>query len=88
MQAGTGVLEQDIEEVILTKEQISARVKDLAAEIAKDYSGKEFLMVGRFEWGNCFLYRSYDGNGCPSSDEFYPCLQLWEGHKKHRQYPV
>ena len=46
MQVGTGILEQDIEEVILTKEQISARVKELAAEIAKDYSGKEFLMVG------------------------------------------
>ncbi len=41
-----GILERDIEEVILTGDQISARVKELAAQIAKDYSGKEFLMVG------------------------------------------
>jgi hypoxanthine phosphoribosyltransferase len=46
MQEAAGILEQDIEEVILTKEQISTRIKELSAKIAEDYAGKEFVMVG------------------------------------------
>ena len=36
----------DIERVIATKEEIDARIKELAAQVAKDYDGKNLLLVG------------------------------------------
>ena len=39
-------LKQDIEEVILSEEHIAARVREIAAQITRDYVGKEFVMVG------------------------------------------
>ena len=39
-------LKQDIEEVILSEENIAARVREIAAQITRDYAGKEFVMVG------------------------------------------
>lgn len=37
---------KDIKKVLLTEEQILNRVKELAAEISKDYQGKDLLVVG------------------------------------------
>ena len=36
----------DIEEVLLTSEQIAERIDSLAAEIDRDYTGRELLLVG------------------------------------------
>src|SRR6478735_8434377 len=36
----------DLAEVLLTEEQIQARLAELAADIWKDYEGKDFLLVG------------------------------------------
>jgi len=36
----------DLAKVLLTEEQISQRVKELAAEIDRDYEGKEIFLVG------------------------------------------
>ena len=36
----------DIERVIATKEQIDARINELAAQVTKDYEGKNLLLVG------------------------------------------
>ncbi|MBQ4505412.1 MAG: hypoxanthine phosphoribosyltransferase, partial [Firmicutes bacterium] len=33
-------------EVLITREQIAARVAEMGKEIAKDYEGKELLVVG------------------------------------------
>jgi hypoxanthine phosphoribosyltransferase len=44
---GTGsVFEEDIESVLLTDQQIQDKVRDLAAQISKDYQGREVLLVG------------------------------------------
>lgn len=37
---------KDIKKVLLTEEEILNRVKELAAEISKDYNGKDLLVVG------------------------------------------
>lgn len=37
---------KDIKKVLLTEEEILNRVKELAAEISKDYDGKDLLVVG------------------------------------------
>jgi hypoxanthine phosphoribosyltransferase len=36
----------DIERVIVTEEQLQARIKELAAQVNKDYEGKDLLLVG------------------------------------------
>ena len=36
----------DIERVIVTEEQLQARLKELAAQVEKDYEGKDLLLVG------------------------------------------
>jgi hypoxanthine phosphoribosyltransferase len=36
----------DIERVIVTEEQLQARIKELAAQVEKDYVGRDLLLVG------------------------------------------
>lgn len=36
----------DIERVIVTEEQLQTRIKELAAEVDRDYEGKDLLLVG------------------------------------------
>lgn len=40
-----GVLGKDIDKVLITEEQIKARVKELAAQIESDYKGKTPLLI-------------------------------------------
>ena len=36
----------DIERVVVTEAQLQARLKELAAQVEKDYEGKDLLLVG------------------------------------------
>ena len=40
------VVKGDIERVIVTEEQLQARIKELAAQVNEDYEGKDLLLVG------------------------------------------
>ena len=40
------VVKGDIERVIVTEVQLQARIKELAAQVDKDYEGKDLLLVG------------------------------------------
>ena len=40
------VVKGDIERVIVTEEELQARIKELAAQVNKDYEGKDLLLVG------------------------------------------
>lgn len=37
---------EEIKEVLLSEEEIKAKVKELGAQITKDYAGKEILLIG------------------------------------------
>ncbi len=39
-------MHEDLAKILLSKEQIEARVKELGAEISRDYAGESLLMVG------------------------------------------
>jgi hypoxanthine phosphoribosyltransferase len=39
-------LDGDLPQVLVTKEQLASRIAELAAEIDRDYEGKELLLVG------------------------------------------
>ena len=36
----------DVERVIATQEQLSSRIAEMAAQVDKDYAGKDLLLVG------------------------------------------
>ena len=48
-------LEKDIETVLLTKEQIAARVKEIGKAITKDYKGRDVVLVGILKGAMPFL---------------------------------
>ena len=39
------MLEQDIQEVLFSEEQLKTRVKEIAQEIQRDYQGKELMLI-------------------------------------------
>ena len=40
------MLEKDIQEVLFSEEQLDRRVREIAAQIEKDYEGKEIMLIG------------------------------------------
>lgn len=49
-------ISDDIEKVILTQDQIASRVAELAAQISRDYAGKELMLIGILK--GCFVFLS------------------------------
>jgi len=45
----------DIEEVLVTREQIREKVKELGARISKDYEGKDLILIGVLKGAFVFL---------------------------------
>ena len=39
-------MKNDIKEILLTEEQIQAKVKELAAQLSKEYAGKDPVFIG------------------------------------------
>ena len=47
-------MERDVERILLTEEQIRARIKELGAEITRDFAGKNPIFVGVLK--GCFMF--------------------------------
>lgn len=48
-------LEKDVKTVLITREQIAARVKEIGQQITADYAGKEVVLVGILKGAMPFL---------------------------------
>ena len=48
-------LEKDVKAVLVTEEQIAARVKEIGQQITEDYAGKEVVLVGILKGAMPFL---------------------------------
>lgn len=48
------MMEQDMQQILFTQEQVAARIREMAAEITKDYQGKSPLVVGVLR--GCFVF--------------------------------
>ncbi len=48
------MMEQDMQQILFTQEQVSARIREMAAEITRDYQGKSPLVVGVLR--GCFVF--------------------------------
>jgi hypoxanthine phosphoribosyltransferase len=49
------MLEKDIERILVTEEELSARISELASQINRDYSGRQPLLVGVLRGSFVFL---------------------------------
>ena len=49
------MLEKNIEKVLLTKEQLEQRIKELGAEITRDYQGKELVLAAVLRGSYVFM---------------------------------
>ena len=47
-------MHQDVESIMFSKEQIAARIAELAKQLDKEYAGKKPLMVGILKWSVMF----------------------------------
>lgn len=48
-------MNQDIKEILISKEALDARVRELGLEISEKYKGKELLMIGVLKGANVFM---------------------------------
>ena len=49
------MLEKDIQKVLLTQEQLERRIRELGAEIARDYQGKELVLAAVLRGSYVFM---------------------------------
>ena len=47
-------MKDDLREILFTSEQIAARIKELGAEITRDYAGKKLMLLGVLK--GCFVF--------------------------------
>ncbi len=48
-------MKNDIKEVLISKEEIEAKLKEMGAQISKDYEGKDLLLIGVLKGAFIFL---------------------------------
>lgn len=48
------MMEQDMQQILFTQEEVATRIRELAAEISRDYAGKAPLVVGVLR--GCFVF--------------------------------
>lgn len=48
------MMEQDMQQILFTQEEVAARIQEMAAEINRDYAGKTPLVVGVLR--GCFIF--------------------------------
>ena len=63
-------LDKDIEETLVSAEQIQARINELAKEIDADYAGKEPVLVGVLKGAAMFMSDLARALERPSTMEF------------------
>ena len=51
-------MEQNVERILITEEQLQNRIKEMAAEISRDYAGKDPVFVGVLK-GVVFFYSDF-----------------------------
>ena len=61
------MMEQDMQQILFTQDQVAARVQELAAQITRDYVGKTPLVVGVLRGSFIFMAASSYGAGTTSS---------------------
>ncbi len=56
-------MEDDLEKILFTPEQIEQRIQEVAAEISRDYEGRELILIGVLK--GAVFYLTYLANALP-----------------------
>lgn len=64
---------EQVERILLTKEQIDKRVAELGAMISKDYEGEELVLIGVLKGSVVFLADLARAITCPVKLDFMSC---------------
>jgi len=48
-------MHKDVQEILFTEEAVAKRVRELGAEITRDYEGKDLLVIGILKGANIFM---------------------------------
>lgn len=68
----------DIQEVLLTEEQLQARIKEMAAELSKEYAGKNPIFVGVLR-GVIVFYADFIRNFTEHCQFDFMCVSSYRG---------
>ena len=75
-------MHQDVKEILYSQEQLATRIRELGAEISKDYANESVVLVGVLKRRYCFLYvdlaRTIDDSVDVSFD-FISCSSYGDG---------
>ena len=74
-------VERDIEKILLSKEEIAIRVKELGEQISKDYEGKDLIAVGILRGSVVFFFRPDARDQDTDGDRLYGGVELWSGQQ-------
>ena len=64
------MLEQDIQQILFSQEELQARVQEIAQEIQRDYAGKEIMLISVLR-GSCIFMADL----CRAIDEAHACTE-------------
>ncbi|MCX7569598.1 hypoxanthine phosphoribosyltransferase [Tumebacillus sp. DT12] len=48
-------MHQDVQEILFTEEAVDARIREIGAEIARDYEGQDLLVIGILKGASLFM---------------------------------
>ena len=67
-------------QVMISEEEVNARISEIAAQISEDFKGEEILVIGILRGGVYFLYRADKEDYGAGNFGLYGSVQLWGGH--------
>ena len=73
---------ENVERILLSREDLDRITKNLGEQITKDYQGKKLLMVGILK--GCFMFMADLMRYVELPNGLYDLLQLWGGHRVQR----
>ena len=70
-------------DVLISEEEVTSRIKELGAQISREYEGKEIHMVCVLKGGVYFMTELSKRISVPVTVDFM-CIQLWGRDKEQR----
>ena len=82
------MLEKDIQEVLFSEEQLKARVREIGAQIEKDYAGKEIMLVSVLRGSFVFMADLCRAIDLPCTLDFMSVSSYGKGTKSSGQVQI
>ena len=77
-------MKEDILKVLLSEDDIAARVAEIGAQISRDYAGKRLVMVSVLKGSVVFMADLMRAVTVPAANRFYVRFKLWQRREDKR----